>query len=243
MNAPHGTPDDDPFATGGHGRFLDGGIAPPSSAPPRPTTSRRPSAPSPSATTANPRPRRSRRRARARRRSRASSAGCSAADHPPGRCPAPGPAGRLPRVDGGLLDAWAQWWAGKDTKDLTLAGVRLLWWGRGGKLLQFAGGLTVAIDLIGEARLRLWLDAARARSADALSRFRELPQVLADVHAARLARYRRFVTPLWFAITALCVWWLLDTAGPGWPIYSWVVAVAAALGTVLTFRDRPGGPR
>ncbi|GAA4442183.1 hypothetical protein GCM10023148_49360 [Actinokineospora soli] len=29
MNAPHGTPDDDPFATGGHGRFLDGGIAPP----------------------------------------------------------------------------------------------------------------------------------------------------------------------------------------------------------------------
>jgi hypothetical protein len=46
------------------------------------------------------------------------------------------------------------WWHGRSTLGLQLWGVPVLWWGRIGKLAQFAAGLVVLFDLIGAERLR-----------------------------------------------------------------------------------------
>lgn len=53
----------------------------------------------------------------------------------------------------GWLDAWMAWWGGKTLIGTTLWGIPILWWGRIGKLMQFLGGLTVVLDLIGPERL------------------------------------------------------------------------------------------
>lgn len=53
-----------------------------------------------------------------------------------------------------LWEAWARWLNGNKIEDLTMWGVRMLWWARIGKLLEFAGGLVVVLDLVGPERLR-----------------------------------------------------------------------------------------
>lgn len=53
-----------------------------------------------------------------------------------------------------LLEAWRLWGQGSQLESATLWGLSLLWWGRIGKLLQFAGALTVVLDLIGPGPLR-----------------------------------------------------------------------------------------
>ncbi len=52
-----------------------------------------------------------------------------------------------------LWDAWREWAAGNDTLDLVLWGLEIRWWGRIGKMLQFAGALTVILDIVGPQRL------------------------------------------------------------------------------------------
>ncbi len=52
-----------------------------------------------------------------------------------------------------LWDAWREWAAGNDTLDLVLWGLEIRWWGRIGKMLQFAGALTVILDIVGPERL------------------------------------------------------------------------------------------
>jgi len=39
------------------------------------------------------------------------------------------------------LEAWRLWRSGQSTSDLMLWGHAMLWWGRAGKLAQFAGEL------------------------------------------------------------------------------------------------------
>lgn len=48
--------------------------------------------------------------------------------------------------------AWSLWWSGAKLEDFAMWGIPMLWWARIGKLLQFAGGAVVIIDLIGPAR-------------------------------------------------------------------------------------------
>ncbi|MDQ0382641.1 hypothetical protein [Amycolatopsis thermophila] len=52
-----------------------------------------------------------------------------------------------------LLHAWREWLAGQDTAQLRVFGIVVLWWGRLGKTLEFLGGLTVVIDLLGRTRM------------------------------------------------------------------------------------------
>ncbi|SED59742.1 hypothetical protein SAMN04489727_8519 [Amycolatopsis tolypomycina] len=51
-------------------------------------------------------------------------------------------------------DLWMRWWAGEKVDGAQLWGLPMLVWGRIGKGLQFAGGLTVVLDLVGPERLR-----------------------------------------------------------------------------------------
>jgi hypothetical protein len=85
-----------------------------------------------------------------------------------------------------LLEAWRLWGSGQPTADLVLWGLPILWWGRIGKLAQFAGALTVVLDLIGPARLRAWgralhPGAADDRLRDALARTGRVAQLLAEL--------------------------------------------------------------
>lgn len=64
---------------------------------------------------------------------------------------------------GQLWDAWVRWWEGQQVGALPLFGVDVLFWGRLGKLLEFAAGLVVVLDLVGAARLAGVRDRLRER--------------------------------------------------------------------------------
>lgn len=53
-------------------------------------------------------------------------------------------------------DAWAAWWNEVDVRDHALWGVKILWWGRIGKVIQFFAATLIVIEIIGPTRLRLW---------------------------------------------------------------------------------------
>ncbi|SCG47499.1 hypothetical protein GA0070609_1934 [Micromonospora echinaurantiaca] len=50
--------------------------------------------------------------------------------------------------------AWSVWWDGRSASQEPLWGHTVMWWARVGKLLQFAAGLVVLLDLVGPERLR-----------------------------------------------------------------------------------------
>src|SRR5687767_9320326 len=76
-----------------------------------------------------------------------------------------------------LFEVLSVWFSGKPTSASIVLGVPMLWWGRFGKLLQFAAASVVLLDLIGPERLRAvgewatgqvndiqaWRDRARER--------------------------------------------------------------------------------
>ena len=55
---------------------------------------------------------------------------------------------------GQLWDLWSRWLSGQSVSNASLWGTSVLWWGRWGKILIFAAGLTVVLDLIGPERLK-----------------------------------------------------------------------------------------
>jgi hypothetical protein len=54
------------------------------------------------------------------------------------------------------LEAWTLWLSGNQVQDSLLWGVKILWWGRIGKLIQFMAALTIIAEIIGPDRLRLF---------------------------------------------------------------------------------------
>lgn len=70
-------------------------------------------------------------------------------------------------------DLWrpvGAWWRGALTGDSVVWGLRLRYWGRIGKLLQFVAGATVVLKLIGPERLTAWSEGWAARRGRALAR-------------------------------------------------------------------------
>ncbi|WP_243789891.1 hypothetical protein [Saccharopolyspora gloriosae] len=59
-------------------------------------------------------------------------------------------------VEVGYWEAWSLWWSGVKLEDFAMWGLPFLWWARIGKLLQFAGGAVVVLDLVGTDRLLRW---------------------------------------------------------------------------------------
>lgn len=62
--------------------------------------------------------------------------------------------GHVGTVVGDPLRLWSRWLSGEKVDGARLWGWPMLAWGRTGKLLQFAAGLTVVLDLLGPDRLR-----------------------------------------------------------------------------------------
>jgi hypothetical protein len=71
-----------------------------------------------------------------------------------------------------LLHAWREWLAGHDITQIRLFGIEILWWGRIGKTLEFLGGLTVVVDLLGRARMAAFHDTLRRRRVRLIARLR-----------------------------------------------------------------------
>ena len=55
-----------------------------------------------------------------------------------------------------LLHIWGEWLNGAVDQDDLLWGISVLWWGRIGKLMQFAAAWVLVIEIIGPERLRGW---------------------------------------------------------------------------------------
>ncbi|MEV4455148.1 hypothetical protein [Microbispora sp. NPDC049633] len=66
-------------------------------------------------------------------------------------------------LDAGLPDVVSVWLDGRSTSGLVLWGHTMLWWGRLGKIVQFAAGLVAVFDLIGLDRLVRWLGRQERR--------------------------------------------------------------------------------
>ncbi|MCG5464853.1 hypothetical protein MED01_003112 [Micromonospora sp. MED01] len=96
-----------------------------------------------------------------------------------------------------LEELFRLWIAGKETSDIHIFGLSMIWWGRVGKLLQFLGGLVVILDLIGPERLRNWGTRIREPDAERLERVSRLVRVLHKLPFAfalylfRLEGYRK----------------------------------------------------
>jgi uncharacterized paraquat-inducible protein A len=61
------------------------------------------------------------------------------------------------------LVAWVCWFTtGLLDPHIKMMGLSMLWWSRGGKLAEFAGGATLILDLIGIERLKTGLVQVRA---------------------------------------------------------------------------------
>ncbi|MCX2953141.1 hypothetical protein [Lentzea sp. NEAU-D7] len=61
-------------------------------------------------------------------------------------------------------EAWGRWWAGDSLAGTTMWGQQMLFWGRTGKLVQFAGGLVAVLDIVGSDRVEAWGRQLKERS-------------------------------------------------------------------------------
>ncbi|WP_285644460.1 hypothetical protein [Lentzea sp. NBRC 102530] len=87
--------------------------------------------------------------------------------------------GHVERVVGDPLRLWSRWASGEKVDDARLWGWPMLAWGRTGKLLQFAAGLAVILDLIEPKRLRKFGTRLRDQSWRQLADRLEQPVMLA----------------------------------------------------------------
>jgi hypothetical protein len=62
-----------------------------------------------------------------------------------------------------LLEAWRIWFSEGETRNLTLWGLKILWWGRIGKVVQLIAALTILAEIIGPERLRVFSKSLRTR--------------------------------------------------------------------------------
>lgn len=83
--------------------------------------------------------------------------------------------GHVGTVVGDPLRLWGRWLSGEKVDDARLWGWPMLAWGRTGKLLQFAAGLTVILDLIGPDPLREFGSRLRRQSWRRLADRLEVP--------------------------------------------------------------------
>jgi hypothetical protein len=88
------------------------------------------------------------------------------------------------RVFPGYLEVWSVWSAGGSTTSMSLWGLSLLWWGRIGKLMEFAAGLAVVLDLIKPESLRVFGD----RTGALWRRYRDYFRLIQMVRIWRFGR-------------------------------------------------------
>ncbi|MBF9131908.1 hypothetical protein I0C86_23515 [Plantactinospora sp. S1510] len=72
--------------------------------------------------------------------------------------------------------AWNEWAGGASVSSMPLWGLTVIWWARIGKLLQFAAGLTVVLDLIGPQRLRAFGQSCSSAIQQSAARIGQVSQ-------------------------------------------------------------------
>ncbi|MEU8818749.1 hypothetical protein [Actinoplanes sp. NPDC048796] len=111
---------------------------------------------------------------------------------------------------GDWWDAVALWRSGDPMDPAALCGYSILWWGRLGKILQFAAGLTVVLDLAGPERLR----GIGQRAEERLGRtsLRALPsRVRGQFSSTQTAMVWVAAVPAWLFGVALPFYWMQVT--------------------------------
>ncbi|MFF4198331.1 hypothetical protein [Nonomuraea sp. NPDC001831] len=120
-------------------------------------------------------------------------------------------------ADLGLVQAWQMWFDNVQVNQHTLHGWSILALGRAGKLVTFAAGLTIILDIAGQQRLTAvatWLRRERDR--------------------ADLLLFGLLMTAWWFALAALTPDWRPPNAAVG-------ILTNMAIGAPLSVASRPGG--
>lgn len=147
-------------------------------------------------------------------------------------------------------DALRAWTEGLDISQRELWGIRILWWGRLGALVQLISAMVVVIDLVGAERLRLFglrlhsdLGAQGARNRMFRGRrwyvlhrkFRRLPSDTPEedraLDRASESPFNRLAIGLWIAVLGLGVFW-------AWP-NTWLVVLVLCVGTPLIVWGAP----
>lgn len=115
-----------------------------------------------------------------------------------------------------LVRAMRVWAQGRSASAEPLWGHTVLWWARAGKIMEFAAGLVVVLDLIGPERLRRSGRRARERAARAqtqLVRMRRMPEQ--TPHSAVLMAMGFFLVGInAFLLILLVPNWSLLAKGP-----------------------------
>jgi hypothetical protein len=60
-----------------------------------------------------------------------------------------------------LWMAWSQWASGHTLHEQAMWGLKMLWWERIGLFLEFLGGATIIVDIVGPQRLRACAQVVR----------------------------------------------------------------------------------
>jgi len=118
--------------------------------------------------------------------------------------------------------------------EVQLWSMSMLWWGRAGKLLQFAGALTIVLDLVDPEKLRRWGQRMRGNPLDGLRDWAEQSaamQALAFVLAVVLVAWVDTLIPDWLRRLDSYVFGLPDRIPNlwGWAFLLSLVAVGALL--------------
>lgn len=93
------------------------------------------------------------------------------------------------------LNLMGMWLSGHSIADQTLWGVKVLWFGRFGKLIQFASAFTIIVELVGFDRIRLALGINAQLPPEEQQRANEM----------KVAKVLAFYMPYAFVIIALIV--------------------------------------
>jgi len=134
--------------------------------------------------------------------------------------------------DLGLVEAWQLWLSGSSTADIRLWSVSMMWWARIGKLLQFAGALTIVLDLVKAERLKTW--GKRMRGSPFSGNVKAWAAESAPMQVIAFVLAIVFVIWLESAFGAQLAWVERNTFGqldviPGWGFWL-LIAFFAGLG-------------
>ncbi len=113
------------------------------------------------------------------------------------------------------VQAWGAWWSGHHLREETLLwGRTLLFWGRLGKSLQFAGAITVILELIGRERLASFaLDLRMSRPLGRLvGKMQSAARGARDLAGEMLREHFGTIC----CVSVFFLWWYLKTHIVSW---------------------------
>ena len=122
----------------------------------------------------------------------------------------------------GYFEAWSAW-ANGSTEQLTLWGHTMLFWGRAGKIVQFAAALAIVAEILGPERIRAYGASMKTVSLESL--FHSVTDQKSNSAVLIIAP----AVPLALAAAYYAVGWISYWFGPRPVLYFWLGLVIFAL--------------